>query len=75
MMIFGEAVTKANAKKTCYQIQNRNCWIISSIYFRSFVVLMKWNVIGYYWDKKQHYIIYQNEDGQTKMESSSKKST
>jgi hypothetical protein len=33
---------------------------------------MKWNVIGYYWDKKQHYIIYQNEDGQTKMESSSK---
>jgi hypothetical protein len=36
---------------------------------------VKWTIIGYYWDKKQHYIIYQNEDGQTKMESSSKKST
>jgi hypothetical protein len=58
MMIFGEAVTKVNLKRIITQIQNRNCWIISSIYFRSFVVLMKWNVIGYYWDKNTtlHYL-------------------
>ena len=36
---------------------------------------VKWTIIGYYWDGKQHYVIYQNEDGQTKMESGSKKPT
>jgi hypothetical protein len=75
MMIFGEAVTKANAKRIITKYKTEIAGIGGGIYFRSFVVLMKWNVIGYYWDKKQHYIIYQNEDGQTKMESSSKKPT
>jgi hypothetical protein len=44
MMIFGEAITKANAKRIATEIQNRNCWIGGGIYFRSFVVLMKWTI-------------------------------
>jgi hypothetical protein len=28
---------------------------------------MKWTIAGYYWDGKEHYVIYQNEDGNTKM--------
>jgi hypothetical protein len=28
---------------------------------------MKWTVTGYYWDGKNHYVIYENENGDTKM--------
>jgi hypothetical protein len=28
---------------------------------------VKWTIAGYYWDGKEHYVIYQNEDGNTKM--------
>jgi hypothetical protein len=28
---------------------------------------MKWTVTGYYWDGKHHYVIYENENGDTKM--------
>jgi len=25
------------------------------------------HIVGYYWDGKEHYVIYQDEDGNTKM--------
>jgi hypothetical protein len=28
---------------------------------------MKWTIAGYYWNGKEHYVIYQNEQGNTKM--------
>jgi hypothetical protein len=28
---------------------------------------MKWTVTGYYWDGKNHYVIYENKNGNTKM--------
>jgi hypothetical protein len=28
---------------------------------------MKWTIAGYYWNGKEHYVIYQNEHGNTKM--------
>jgi len=26
---------------------------------------MKWTITGYYWDGKEHYVIYQNTNGRT----------
>jgi hypothetical protein len=26
---------------------------------------MKWTVTGYYWDGKNHYVIYENKNGST----------
>jgi hypothetical protein len=28
---------------------------------------MKWTVTGYYWDGKNHYVIYENKNGNTKL--------
>jgi hypothetical protein len=28
---------------------------------------MKWTIAGYYWNGKEHYVIYQNKQGNTKM--------
>jgi hypothetical protein len=28
---------------------------------------MKWTVAGYYWDGKNHYVIYENKNGNTKL--------
>jgi hypothetical protein len=28
---------------------------------------IKGEIIGYYWDGKEHYVIYQDEDGNTNM--------
>ena len=25
------------------------------------------HIVGYYWDEKEHYVIYQDEDGNTNM--------
>ena len=66
MIIFGQPVTKENARKL-WDTYKREIIALYCIYFRGCDILMKWTIAGYYWDGKEHYVIYQNEDGHTKM--------